>query len=183
MAMSAAGTIGAASFTSDIAKQTYIAGLKNAHALEQQATQLIDRQLERYKNYPEVSQMLRQHALETERQMEQLEELLHSLGEERSVLKDLATSISGNLAAIAHSVMPDEILKNHFANHAFENFEIASYLSLIAMAEATGHAQHVPVLRQILAEEEKTATWLREHTGDITLKYMSLQRAAQKADR
>jgi ferritin-like metal-binding protein YciE len=109
--------------------------------------------------------------------------LLHSLGEERSVLKDLATSISGNLAAIAHSVMPDEILKNHFANHAFENFEIASYLSLIAMAEATGHAQHVPVLRQILAEEEKTATWLREHTGDITLKYMSLEESGQKADR
>ena len=182
MATMSAGTMGA-SLTSDTATQTYVSGLKNAHALEKQATQLIERQLERYENYPELSQMLRQHLKETEQQIVRLEDLLQSLGEDRSVLKDLATSISGNLAAIAHSVMPDEVLKNHFANHAFENFEIASYMSLIAMAEATGHSQHVPALRQTLAEEEKTATWLREHTPAITLKYMSLQESGQKADR
>jgi len=183
MATTTAGTMGAASFTSDTATQTYISGLKNAHALEKQATQLMERQIERYENYPEVSQMLRQHLLETEQQIARLEDMLHELGEDRSVLKDLATSIGGNLAALAHSVMPDEILKNHFANHAFENFEIASYTSLITMAEATGHSRHVPALRQTLAEEEKTAAWLREHTPDITLKYMAREESGQKADR
>jgi hypothetical protein len=84
--------------------------------------------------------MLRQHITETEQQIARLDELLHEAGTERSVLKDWATSIMANLAAIGHSIMPDEILKNHFANHAFENFEIASYISLIALAEATGNA-------------------------------------------
>ena len=89
----------------------------------------------------------------------------------------------GNLAAIGHSIMPEEILKNHFANHAFENFEIASYDSLIAMAEATGKSGHVPALRKTLDEEQRMATWLREQTPAITLRYMQLYEQGRKADR
>jgi ferritin-like metal-binding protein YciE len=162
------------SFSSDAAMDTYISGIKNAHALEKQAMQLMERQVERIENYPEVEQLLRMHIRETEQQIQRIEEVLHSFGEDRSLLKDLATSISGNLAAIAHSIMPDEILKNHFANHAFENFEIASYESLIAMAEATGHSQHVSAYRMSLGEEEKMARTLREMTPQLSLKYMRL---------
>ena len=176
-------TIASSTFTSDAAIDTYISGLKNAHALEKQATQLIGRQLERIENYPEVEQLLRRHLGETEQQIARIDEILHSFGEERSLLKDMATQLSGNMAAIAHSVMPDEILKNHFANHAFENFEIASYESLITMAEATGNSGHVAALRQTLNEEQRMATWLREHTPAITLRYIELYEQGRKADR
>src|SRR5215204_24819 len=171
------------SFSSEAASEPYAAGLKNAHALEQQATQIMQRQLERYEHYPEVSQKLRQHIGETEQQIVRLEELMHGVGTDRSVLKDWATSIMGNLAAVGHSVMPDEILKNHFSNHAFENFEIASYESLIAMVEATGKSGHVPALRKTLDEEQRMATWLREQTPAITLRYMQLYEQGRKADR
>ena len=170
-------------FSSDAAIDTYITGLKNAHALEKQATQLLERQLERIENDPEVETVLRTHLRETEEQIRRIDEILHSFGEDRSLLKDLATQLSGNMAAIAHSVMQDEILKNHFANHAFENFEIASYVSLIAMAEATGHNGHVAALQTTLREEEKTAQILREMTPDLTLKYMRLYEQGAKADR
>jgi ferritin-like metal-binding protein YciE len=170
----AMGTKTGATFTSDAALDTYVSGLKNAHALEKQATQLIERQLERIENYPEVEQLLRTHARETEEQIRRIDEILHSFGEDRSLLKDMATAFSGNMAAIAHSVMSDEILKNHFANHAFENFEIATYESLITMAEATGHGQYVAALRASLGEEEKTARALREMTPQLTQKYMRL---------
>ena len=145
--MATSATMGR-SFTSDATLELYTTGLRNAHALEQQATQLIQRQLERLERYPEVSQKLQQHLRETEQQIGRLEELMHGMGTDRSVIKDWVTSIMGNLAAIGHTIMPDEILKNHFANHAFENFEIASYTSLITMAEATGNAGHVSALRQ-----------------------------------
>jgi ferritin-like metal-binding protein YciE len=161
-------------FSSDAAMDTYISGLKNAHALEKQAIQLMERQVERIENYPEVEQLLRTHIRETEGQIRRLDEMLHSFGEDRSLLKDMATQVSANLAAIGHAIMPDEILKNHFANHAFENFEIASYESLIAMAEATGHSQHVSGLRATLGEEEKMARTLREMTPELSLKYMRL---------
>jgi ferritin-like metal-binding protein YciE len=171
------------SFTSDAALDCYISGIKNAHALEKQAIQLMERQVERIENYPEVEQLLRQHIRETEQQIQRIEEVLHSFGEDRSLLKDLATSFSGNMAAIAHSVMQDEILKNHFANHAFENFEIASYMSLIAMAEATGHGAHLSALQTTLREEEKTAQILRDMTPDLTLKFMQRSMQDAKADR
>ena len=180
MAMSSSASM---SFSSDAALDTYISGIKNAHALEKQAMQLMERQVERIENYPEVEQLLRMHIRETEQQIQRIEEVLHSFGEDRSLLKDLATQISGNLAAIAHSIMPDEILKNHFANHAFENFEIASYVSRITMAEATGHQGHVPSLQLTLQEERKPAQLLIDMTPDVTRKYMRLYEQGQKADR
>ena len=171
------------SFTSDTALEIYTTGLKNAHALEQQATQLMERQIERYNQYPEMTQRLQQHLRETEQQIARLEELMHGMGTDRSAIKDWVTSIMGNLAAIGHSIMPDEILKNTFANHAFENFEVASYTSLIAMAEATGNSGHVSALRQTLTEEERMATWIRENTPMISLRYLQLREQGEKADR
>lgn len=173
----------ATSHASDIAVDEYVTGLKNAHALEKSATQLIERQLERIENYPEVERVLRVHLGETQQQIVRLDELLSSFGTERSVIKDMVTSLTGNLAALGHTVMTDEVLKNHFANHAFENFEIASYLSLITMAEATGHSGHLTALRTTLGEEERTAQTLRDMTGDLTRKYLSRLEQGQKADR
>jgi ferritin-like metal-binding protein YciE len=174
---------GGRTLMSDAALEVYTTGLKNAHALEQQALQLMQRQVDRYERYPEVSQKLQQHIRETEGQIARLEELMHGMGTDRSLFKDWATSIMGNLAAIGHAIMPDEILKNHFANLAFENFEVASYTSLIAMAEATGNAGHVSALRQTLTEEQRMASWILENTPAITLKYMQLYEQGQKADR
>ena len=182
--MVAATTTGTGrSFTSETSLEIYATGLRNAHALEQQATQLMERQIERYQHYPDVVQRLQQHLRETEQQIGRLEELMHGMGTDRSAIKDWVTSIMGNLAAIGHSIMPDEILKNTFANHAFENFEIASYTSLIAMAEATGNAGHVSALRQTLTEEERMANWIRENTPAITLRYLQLREQGEKADR
>src|SRR5215210_2561175 len=179
----ATATTGGRSFTSDAALEVYTTGLKNAHALEQQAMQLMERQVERYERYPEVTQRLQQHIRETEQQIARLEELMQGMGTDRSLIKDWATSIIGNIAAIGHSIMPDEILKNTFANHAFENFEIASYTSLIAMAEATGNAGHVSALRQTLTEEQRMASWILENTPAISLKYIQLREQGEKADR
>jgi ferritin-like metal-binding protein YciE len=179
----ATSTTAGQSFTTDAGREVYATGLRNAHALEQQAMQLMERQVERYERYPEVTQRLQQHIRETEQQIARLEELMHGMGTDRSLIKDWATSIMGNLAAIGHSIMPDEILKNTFANLAFENFEVASYMSLIAMAEATGNSGHVPTLRQSLAEEERMATWIRENTPAISLKYLQLAQQGGKADR
>src|SRR4051795_11049604 len=47
--------------TSDAARSIFVTGLKNAHALEVQATQIIGRQLDRLENYPDVAEGLRLH--------------------------------------------------------------------------------------------------------------------------
>jgi ferritin-like metal-binding protein YciE len=168
---------------SDAAIQAYVAGVQNAHSLEKQATQLIDRQLERVENYPEVAALLQQHKVETERQIERLDAILADLGSGPSTLKDVATMITGNLAAIGHTVMPDEVMKNHFANAAFEAFEITTYKSLIAMAEATGHQGHIAHYEQSLSEEQATEAKLQAMTAPLTQKFLSLAAAGESAKR
>lgn len=177
-------TTGMADLTSseDI-RNIFITGLENAHALEKQAIQLMERQVERFENYPEMSDLLRRHIVETEGQIRRLDEALHSFGADRSILKDMATQFMANLAAAGHMPMADEVLKNTFANHAFENFEIASYKSLIAMADATGHSRFVPALEETLREEEKTAQAIRDQIELITRRYLEREAQGLKADR
>lgn len=179
-----ASTAGMTDLTSnETVKNIFITGLQNAHALEKEALQLMQRQVERFENYPEMSQLLRTHIAETEGQVRRLDEMLHTFGEDRSLLKDMATQFMANMAAAGHMPMADEVLKNTFANHAFENFEIATYKSLIAMAEAAGHQRFVPALEETLREEEKTAQAIRDMVEPITRKYLMREAEGKKADR
>ena len=163
--------------------QIFVVGVQNAHALEKEAIQIMERQLERLEHYPEMSQRLRQHLAETKEQEERLDRILDQLGTSRSVLKDWVTQLMGNAAAVAHVPMADEILKNTFANNAFENFEIAAYKSLITMAEAAGHNTFVAPLRQSLQEEQRMAQWLSDNVEAITRKYLEREAQGRKADR
>jgi ferritin-like metal-binding protein YciE len=161
----------------------FITGVENAHALEQEAIELMERQIERIEHYPEMRQILLQHVVETREQVRRLERILGSFTAQRSVLKDVVAKIMGTMAAYAHAPAGDEILKDTFANHAFENYEIAAYKSLIAMAEAGGLAEHVPALQETLQEEQKTARLIHDQVEAITLKYLARDARGLKADR
>lgn len=169
--------------TSDAVRTVFITGVKNAHALEKEARQILSRQLERLQNYPEMESLIRRHLEETNGHEQRMDEILDALGEERSVLKDWAAQIMGNAAAIAHVPMGDEILKNTFANHAFENFEVASYRSLITMAEIVGETRFLTALQQNLREDENAAQMIKDQVEPITRTYMARIAAGEKADR
>jgi ferritin-like metal-binding protein YciE len=53
--------------------------------------------------------------------------------------------------------MPEEILKNTFANNAFEHFEIAAHKSLLSLADIAGMSSAKPLLEASLKEEEAVA--------------------------
>lgn len=165
------------------AEALFVTGLRNAHALETEAEQIIGRQLERLVNYRQLAERLRAHLDETRMQKERLEGMLTRYSASPSSLKETATTLMGNMAAIAHTTAPDEVLKNTFANVAFENFEIAAYRSLIAMAETYGQRDTIGLLRQSLAEEERMARWLDENVAEITREFMTLRAHSEKADR
>jgi ferritin-like metal-binding protein YciE len=162
-------------------RDIYITGLQNAHALEAQAIQLCNRQVERLENYPEMREQLRLHAEESRRQQERIDHILQSMGSSASTLKDIGTSIMGNLAAMGHAVMQDEILKNTFANFAFEHFEIASYRSLLLMAAEAGDARGPQLLQQSLDEEMRMARFIEQHLEPTTRRYMQLESAGAKS--
>jgi ferritin-like metal-binding protein YciE len=179
----ATATLGGSLSASDEVRSIFITGVKNAHALEKEAIQILERQLERLKNYPEMETLIRRHLEESRQHEQRIDEVLDGLGEDRSLLKDLATQFMGNMAAIAHVPMPDEILKNTFANHAFENFEVASYKSLIVMAEAAGESRFLTALNQNLREDENAAQMIKDMVEPITRKYLERAASGAKADR
>jgi ferritin-like metal-binding protein YciE len=163
--------------TSEILRDLFVVGLKNAHAVEHQALSIMKPQLSRIENYPEVADRLREHIEETNGQIARLDEILDSLAESSSTLKDAALSMTGGMAAMAHAVAGDEILKNSFANYAFENFEIASYKSLIVMAQDGAFGTFVPLLEQTLVQEQEMARWIDERLPSITRRYVELSAA------
>ena len=162
-------------------KSVFIAGLRNAHAMENQALSIMKPQVSRIENYPDVAQRLDQHIRETEGQITRLEEILGGVGEDNSTLKDVALSVVGTVTAIGHSMAGDEILKNSFANFAFENFEIAAYKSLITIAELGGYPSTISALQANLAEENAMAEWLDSNLRAVTIQFASLKEAGQTA--
>jgi ferritin-like metal-binding protein YciE len=164
-------------------QDVFLTGLRNAHGLETQAEQMINRQLERLEHYPQVAQQLRSHLAETQQQQQRLDTLLAQYSTSPSSIKEAAMGFMANLQTLGHAVADDEILKNTFANLAFENFEIASYKSLIAMAETFGQTKAIGLLQQSLQEEERMAKWISDHVADVTKQYCALRASGEKADR
>lgn len=162
----------------NIARDTFVVGLRNAHAMEVQARELMERQSERLDEYPEVKAKVTAHLRETNEQLKRLEQCLEACGESSSSLKDTAQSVMANMTAMAHSVADDEILKNTFANNAFENFEIAAYKSLLALCDAAGMAEAKAPLEASLKEEQRMAAWIESNVEKVTMEFLSHQRQA-----
>ena len=78
------------------AQDLFVTGLKNAHAMENQALSIMKPQASRIENYPEVEAQIQKHITETEGQIARLERILETLGEDKSSLKDLALSLAGS---------------------------------------------------------------------------------------
>ncbi|KTT73770.1 ferritin-like domain-containing protein [Sphingomonas endophytica] len=158
----------------DSLRELFITGLRNAHAVEKQALSIMTPQIARIEHYPEVAERLREHVDETNGQIERLDELLAAFDTSGSALKDAALSMTGGMAAMTHSLAGDEIIKNSFANFAFEHFEIASYKSLLVLAEDGGFGQAMTPLRQTLDEEVAMARWIDEALPTVTRRYATL---------
>jgi len=165
----------------DSLRSIFVTGLRDAHALENQALSIMNRQIERLENYPDVAARLRSHVEETNGQIGRLEQILTSLGESHSAIKDLGASFMANMAALTHAAAGDEILKNSFANFAFENFEVASYRALINMARRGGFNIALPLLEQSLQEEKSMAAWVEQHLDAVTDRYLTLAGSGAQA--
>ena len=155
------------------AREIFVVGLRNAHAMETQARELMERQAERLDEYPEVKAKVAAHLQETNEQLKRLELCLDALGEATSTLKDTAQSVMANVLAMTHVLAGDEILKNTFANNAFENFEIAAYKSLLALCGPAGADSARLHLQASLREEEQMARWIDANVEKVTLAYLN----------
>lgn len=158
----------------DTLSELFVTGLRNAHAVEKQALAIMTPQVSRIEHYPEVADRLRLHIEETNGQIERLDAILADFDSKGSIVKDTVLGFSGTMAALAHTPAGDEIVKNSFANYAFEHFEIAAYKSLLVLGEDGGFSSALAGLKQSLAEEQSMAQWLDEALPMVNRRYAAL---------
>jgi ferritin-like metal-binding protein YciE len=171
------------SATLDTAREVYISGFRNQHAVENQAVELLERQIGRLENYPEMADRMRQHLGESKQQATRIEEILAGLNTSHSAFKDMVTSFMGNVAALGHASASDEVIKNTFANYAFEHYEIASYQSLLVVADVAGQQASASLLQQSLKEEQAMAQWIEDHLKPTMLRYVERYASGETAGR
>jgi ferritin-like metal-binding protein YciE len=160
-----------------------IVGLRNAYGLEGQALTTMENVHGRLEHYPDLKAVVGQHIEETRGQQQMIAECLSRFGETPSTLKEAAMKLMGNVQAMVHGMAGDEVLKNLFSLYAFEHFEIASYKSLIAIAEDCGETEVARVCGQILQQEETAGRKLEQLIECVTRSYVQRESAGATASR
>ncbi|HZU91813.1 MAG TPA: ferritin-like domain-containing protein, partial [Stellaceae bacterium] len=141
--------------------------LKDAYAMEQQSMQVLRRQSERIRNYPELLARIERHIEESERQGHRMREALQHLGDDTSAVKTAAGMVIGNLQAMAGAISSDEIVKSVMFSYMHEHYEIAAYRVLIAAAEECGRLDVRQLCEANLREEEEMQRWLLDRIEPI----------------
>ncbi len=158
--------------------------LRDAHAMEQQAEQMLSAQARRLEHYPQLKARIEQHQQETVGQREALALRLEQLGSAHSVLKDLGGRLLAFSQALGGAVMSDEVVKGAISGYVFEHLEIATYQVIIAAARSAGDTQTEQLAERILAQEQAMAQWMLEHLPHLTENYLARSEAPDtQADR
>jgi ferritin-like metal-binding protein YciE len=140
----------------DKLQQKLIDYIEDAHALEQNVSRMLDSMISTTDD-PEISEMLRHHKEETERQEQRLRERLDALGAGTSTRKQAQTIATALMKGAADQVRGDQAGKNARDGYVTEHMEIAAYQLLERLAERAGDRETAEVARQNRAEEEEMA--------------------------
>jgi ferritin-like metal-binding protein YciE len=154
-------------------RQTYLAWLRDAHAMEKQALTMMEGQLSRLENYPQLKARIQTHITETKEQLAGLGRLLSRQASEPSLMKDTMGKLTALGQSFSGMFASDEVVKGTLASYTFEQMEIASYRILITAAEQIGDHQAVEVFTRCLEQEEAMADWLAGHSAEITRSFLS----------
>jgi len=137
-------------------------GLQDIYYAEQQNTNALPKMIEQATNR-DLSQGLKNHLEETERQIERLEQVFKKLGKQPSgtdcpAIDGLIKEADATAGEVDDkSVLDAAIIANA---QAVEHYEIARYGTLIAWAEELGHDDIVRFLNTNLNEEKAANTKL-----------------------
>ena len=144
----------------DKQKDTYLAWLNDAHAMEVGLVTMLEKQVKETEGMGEMNARIKEHLEETKRHAEMVKACVERHGGSTSTGKDVLSQISSAVSGLGTSMMSDALVKNVHASYAAEHFEIASYNTIRAAAEALDDDETVAVCDAILKEEKKMADWL-----------------------
>ncbi len=153
-------------------RETVLSWLRDAHAMEAAAVDNLERNIDRFEDYPAVQAKFRDDLAQSKQHLQEIEQCLDRMGGDRSMLKDMAMKFAGMVQPYVGAVSNDEVVKHMLAAHAYENFELASYRSLAAAAESIGDAQIKDMCERSLQHKRQMAEWIDEQLPMVTKDYL-----------
>jgi ferritin-like metal-binding protein YciE len=130
--------------------------LSDAHALEQQAIQLLEK-APKMAGDPELARGYEQHLEQTRGHLDRVRERLEAHGDGPSRIKDAAMRLGGLNWGMFFQAHPDTPGKLAAFAYAFEHLEIGGYEQLMRVARRAGDEATAAVAQAILAEERAAA--------------------------
>src|ERR687887_1854934 len=141
---------------SDDPTQDLVKYLADAHAIETQAIQLLER-APKLAGGAELEQMYRGHLVETLEQQRMVAERLYAVGGSPNKLKDAAMRLGALNWGTFFQAHPDTPGKLAAFSYAFEHLEIAGYELLRRVATRAGDAASADLAAAIAAQERAAA--------------------------
>ncbi len=139
--------------------ELFIHELQDMRDAEQQLIEALGKQADE-SSRPELKKAFESHRAQTEKQLERLNQVFQSIGEEPEDAE--CAGIRGLIEEHDHfkeEEDPSEDIMDVFnvgAAEKVENYEICAYESLIQLASDMGHKKAVQLLNQNLKEEQQT---------------------------
>jgi ferritin-like metal-binding protein YciE len=157
--------------------------LRDAHAMEKQAIESVENQIDRLRNYPELRNWAQEHVQKAQQHRELIRQCIERRGGSPSTIKNVAMTVFGKIQELSGTLMADEVLKNVIADYAFKNYQIACYKSLIAAAEEADDQETKRVCEGILSIDQQMADRLLPYIPQVTREYMRRDAAELSAKR
>jgi ferritin-like metal-binding protein YciE len=146
--------------------------LRDAHAMAEQAEQMLDSTCDRLENYPELRSRLDAHRAVSRRHAEIVRQCIKRHGESTSTIKDTAAKLIAFAQGASGLFVGDEVVKAMLAISTFEQMKISSYEILKAAAKAVGDGETERACEASLREEQQMADWLEENIEPVTQTYL-----------
>lgn len=145
--------------------------LADAHAIEGQSLQLLDKGSGIIKSGP-LAAAFEEHHAETEEHLQLLEQRLEARGQSTNAIKDAVLKLGALNWGAFFAAQPDTPAKLAAFAYAVEHLEIAAYEMLRRVAERAGDTETVTMAERILTQERAAAAKVRslfDEALDVTL--------------
>lgn len=154
-------------------KDTYIAWLNDAHAMELGLVTTLEKQVKETEDHPEMQARIKEHLEETKRHAELVKGCVERHGGSTSTGKDVISQMSAAISGLGMSMMSDAMVKNLHSSYSAEHFEIATYLTIQSAADFLGDEETSKVCDEILKDEARMASWLEEQLPSVVEGHLS----------
>lgn len=156
----------------DQQKETYIAWLNDAHALEESLITALERQIHETEERPELRDRLQDHLEETRRHEQLVRGCLARHEEEPSGGKDFFGKVASAISSMGMSMSDDAMVKILHSAYAAEQTEIVTYTLLRAAAGELGDIETTTICDEILIDENVMAQWLLEQIPEVVTEHL-----------